>query len=616
MEKRNDYSSIINEILKEYNYVNFTKDEIEECSKNINMKDFVTEFKRKLDEKVSKKINNNIEIINNYINLNIKVNNDIKSCIKEIRKIADFFEKINFEENLERYFSYIKNNEKIMRLLEVIDKKRENYYSKCRKESVRKIIEVYNITKSRLSDSDIELLDKIHECSNESRNELFSKYMHIVDELLSSTAKPLVEKEDLRQEGYVALLKVIDNYSLENNFDFGLYASWFIKYTINKYNQKVELKTEITEENICDNLEENLIQKDFKVRFTKFLQELGINKEEINIVLMIESGLTYEQIAKKLNKSTQNILSTVKLTLEKIRRSPNIYNFLIYTVNQETAFDFIDTYYMDNTSKEENKKKVNAVIYTLPNLYYALLELGCTEENIKKILKSMESITKGLTMNLGLQDVKTSVIDKLKENYLSSLRESLNQTKCEINEKEIFELMSKPTIKLDIFSIMKKRGYKDHEIKESLEQISEARLNILLESAGGCITNPKEVLKESVNCAFLKLAISRLETILSNNKNIVMSVEERKRYLYNIKCKAEMILHNYSLEASFMTQRDALIVILHIGLVDSRMFTTDEISEIIGVSSRYVKRTLCRNTNIFLNNIDYREKSEIAKILI
>ncbi len=580
------YRAEIEEIIKLFNYIEFTEEEINESLQNVDELNFSKSFIDQLYKIISKKVVNNAHIIDEFINKNISLSE--ANTLNELNKIFEFFEKVNFDTRLDRYFTYVLRNSTIMSLLS----KAEKLGIIEEAPHLERLIGIYKITKTRIRNQDKELLYGSSLNYYEDRDRLFKKYMYLVTDYIKTIKKLHIEKDDLIQEGNISLIKAIDSYNLEYNFDFQEYASWFVKNSIDNLNKKE--KTEYLKSEKPNQNSTNIIEK-FK----------NITREELIALFMYESGHSYIEIAEKLKISIEEAEQYVTNAFKKITEEP--------LVNENSINELpSDGLVSDSEWLEENK-------YKIASLYITLLQLGHTFSSTQQVLKSLEETTKAKIYSIS--NPNTSVKDSY--SFILALKKliiKLEQKRTKTITEEYIEnelnkalaIISSNTVIIDVYDLMRKNGFKDYEITAALKQMSEPKLKPLIEYTGGNINCPQEVLKSQVKYSKLRSSIDRLETLLIKNRKVLVSVEQRKIYFEEIRRKASSVMFTYSDQVSFMTTTDSLIILLYSGLVDDKKFEIDEISEIIQKSSKYIIRVINRNEKIFLENLnllsDYSKK--------
>lgn len=188
--------------------------------------------------------------------------------------------------------------------------------------------------------NDSELLYLIRENNEGASNLLINKYENSIKILASSYLKENkkygIEYNDLMQEGYLGLLEAIDKFNEDKNFKFITYSNKCIK---NKYNRLINIKNN-TKNKVMNNYEEldlNLILSDnnkmidIEIMNRMLLNDIISNKnkllteKESKIIKYKIKGYKNQEIALFLNKSKQNIESSIFIIRKKLKTLENNY---------------------------------------------------------------------------------------------------------------------------------------------------------------------------------------------------------------------------------------------------------------------------------------------------
>jgi len=222
------------------------------------------------------KSENNIKIIEKYINKNIKSVANTNLAIYELSKLEAFFKKVGFAAPLNVYLELINNNKIVLNNLRVIvdnniDKIRDGSFTKfITEDEVIFLIETYcevnniEINDDLLFDEDNEMDDFIPDSDKmfwyslrkkklltieeervllqrfclhgdmKARDELVERNMRLVAKIASRFRGKGLEFLDLIQEGSIGLMRAIDNYDIDKGLKLSTYATWWIRQSIDR----------------------------------------------------------------------------------------------------------------------------------------------------------------------------------------------------------------------------------------------------------------------------------------------------------------------------------------------------------------------------------------------
>ena len=178
--------------------------------------------------------------------------------------------------------------------------------------------------------SDIELIALFKGGQDEAFNELYERYKYMIKSCARSFFLVGGDSEDLMQEGVIGLLKAVNSYNGANAFSTYAYAciknsllsavkkaqsfrNKPLNYSVSIYSNGLELTptTDPEEEFIGKESADELIQK----------INQNLSSFEITVLKLYFEGLSYVEIATKLNKeakSIDNALQRIKRKISKI----------------------------------------------------------------------------------------------------------------------------------------------------------------------------------------------------------------------------------------------------------------------------------------------------------
>ena len=346
-----------NSIYSKYDYL-FTKSEYAKVEAKIlkEMKGSTSnnldlEFSNRVDiysyEYLKKLVRNKTEflkVVTKFINKNLLLKNDYRSCLGEIKKLGDFLSKLESDLEPDILFDIINTNKIVNELLGVIVKENMSLILSAKLEDSIKdemllsLIEIYCAKNEININAGLNLDDKLdnsslhiylsdirmpllteeeekalfvraHNNDLEARNILVERNLRLVVMVAKRYANKKIELEDLIQEGNIGLFKAIAKYDYNLNYKFSTYATFWIRQAIinaihNKFQTiRVPIQT--------------------KEKYAKFM----------NVYQELKKTLDREPTEEEMARETKLSISTVRL-LFNLKDS----DFNIISLN-ETTFD-------------------------------------------------------------------------------------------------------------------------------------------------------------------------------------------------------------------------------------------------------------------------------------
>ncbi|MBE5923551.1 MAG: RNA polymerase sporulation sigma factor SigH [Lachnospiraceae bacterium] len=188
--------------------------------------------------------------------------------------------------------------------------------------------------------TDEQLIDEIRNGNEEATEYLIKKYSPLVVKSTRTLFLIGADSEDLTQEGMIGLFKAIQSFKQDNNASFFTFAQLCIKrqiYTAIKasnrekhspLNSYISIYASSGESDIelIENLEADrssdpehvILNKENVLRVNELLTS-RLSKMEQAVLPMYLEGLSYNDIAAKLGKSTKSIDNAISRIREKLK---------------------------------------------------------------------------------------------------------------------------------------------------------------------------------------------------------------------------------------------------------------------------------------------------------
>lgn len=188
---------------------------------------------------------------------------------------------------------------------------------------------------------------KLWRLSKADDEDATAELLRLYKGLVRSVAQPFFlqggEKDDLLQEGMIGLLQAIQQYDPEQNTKFRSFAHLVIQRSMldavrsasrrrhEPLNRSISLETEISDSEsdsqlvLADTLEDDapppdqeLISMEQLEGFLAFMQN-NLSELELDVVSGLRLGLSYQEIAERLGRSTKSVDNAIQRLRAKIK---------------------------------------------------------------------------------------------------------------------------------------------------------------------------------------------------------------------------------------------------------------------------------------------------------
>ena len=399
-----------------------------------------------------------------FIEKNIKIGDNYKTNIKELEKLKNFFDDINYTPDTEIYLEIIKNDEIKNFLIEIVKKNKmiieqgevnlifdnevlmslietfylENYneynieqvyiqtqndIKKYRNDSIKNYLE--EIDKKILTkEQEQELARKIKNNDSDARKIFIERNLKLVVSIAKNYVGKGLEFMDLIQEGSIGLIKAVEKFDPNKGYKFSTYATWWIRQSI---------KRAIS--NKSRNIRIPIYMHDKVKKYIKVKERL---EEELN------RKPTIEELQEEIHETKETIEK-----LEKLKKDTVSLNKPLSEENENEIGDYVK----DERNNLEEEFFSN-------NLYSEIMDL------LKKCnLNDMEKDIIMLRNGIGIKKPITLV--ELGKKYNVS-RERIRQIEIKVLEKlraskyikEFAFYMDDPNQALKNIDTLRKQKYK------------------------------------------------------------------------------------------------------------------------------------------------------------
>ena len=603
--------------------------------------------------------NEKLLIILDYMQNNLKDNSSYSDALKQLNRLAVFFEKIKLDLTTDIIIDLLNSNHLFYDILKKIVDANLNVIKNNQIDTISENstiilfiesyclingIETVNLSNNEIDFSGIEdstkqYLLEISSKSLLSREEERNLALRINDgdtaakelliecnlKLVVSVAKRYTGRGlsllDLIQEGNIGLIKAIDHYDVTKGYKFSTYATWWIRQGITRA----------------------LADKSRNIRIPVHTYNL-LNKFK-KIKADLEASLThkptYEEIAKKMNISVDRVIELAKLELETVSINNKINN----DEDSDEFGDFISTDFnipekeielsnlkekiseiFKKSSLTEREKETLILRYGLNNNNCETLteigtKFGVTRERARQYeanalgkLRKF-SLTKDLIIYSDNQD---EVLNKMKE-FTKRNNQSLRYSK---NFNRNNNMKRNPRKIQTIFELF---GYcsKD-EVLRAIANLSEDDKKLIKLRYGDDLENPitSPEWNESCRIAFYNRTALHIKKLLSDmnqlnsikidNKfrdnssleDVIETIKEnivnRDEYLEILEMISKPVFEEM---LKVLSPKEATIIGLKYGCMD-RYYTSDEIAILFNDEVETVRETVRRVLMEYKYNLD------------
>ncbi len=197
--------------------------------------------------------------------------------------------------------------------------------------------------------NDYELINRFNEGYEDAKDILYEKYLYIVETEIKKYTKAAYvlgyEYNDLYQDALVGLSDALNNYREDKNASLSSFITLCVNRKINASIKKAgRLKNKIVKNSlsleetygqsdtplmnlISDNFEndplENIVKEEKNGNLERKIKEL-LSNSEYEVFILLQKGLKYDAISKKLNKDPKQIDNTIQRIKNKLKTYLNL----------------------------------------------------------------------------------------------------------------------------------------------------------------------------------------------------------------------------------------------------------------------------------------------------
>ena len=608
------YDSLINSVIKKYNYLNLNPDElsdiiisiIESSKKKYNGK---TTYEKYLTRELNKHFNKMLQkivsnkdkkadLICNFISKKISASTNIKKNLQELIKLDKFLLDAEITLEPEDLQVLLEKSEVLSDILDSIFNKYKSFITKGKIEEIFSnqriisVIENYCVVKdieinddTTYSDKDFcssdgvsdylneigrikllspeeekELAQKTKEGNKYARERLIEGNLRLV----VSTAKRYLGRGvsflDLIQEGNIGLMKAVDKFEPSYGFRFSTYATWWIRQGITRaiasYSRNIRIPVHMLE----------------KVRKYK-------NKEN-ELISILGREPTIEEMMEELNISRDKAIEYHNLSIDTVSLNTKIDT----TDDESELMEFIPS---DEETPEElfEKKDLKKLLMEILNnadfkdrhkdiLMYrfglktgvpmTLNEVGekfnITRERVRQIEARALKIIRSRKDTLGLIDYSNNPSLSLKNISIYSGKSLDKLTELKNNSKENQQSQSSTPKVSNIRTIYETlSNYTEKEIDQAILLLTKEEEEVLRLRFGTDLHRPIQTkLSEKEVYIYYKKVVPRLKAILQNNN----AKQQKIEYTYNSKDEFSLKVIDMKIDETKKITKDQCILVI------------------------------------------------------
>lgn len=540
------YNGIKNELELKYNsikYIGISKKEFDDLvmieinniknihdinlDYNIYLNNKINECIRKYISKLINDSNTSYEIINNFINNKIYHIRNFSLLIKYFNRLNEFFEMYNYTPDPDIIIDLINNNDTFNQMVTKVynkfkdnlnivlnddnnllvlsietycmlnniqinnDKCIDNERKYCFNDSVNMYINDLKDITLLTSEEEKKLAYKLKQGDKIARKKFIESNLGLVTKLANNYTGYGLSLQDLIQEGNIGLITAVDRFDIEKGYNFSMYATWWIKYTMKK-----ALANKVRNIRIPNSLYEKI---------TKYNKAVHILQKRL------DKTPTLEEISKETNipMSQIEILKIVlndTASIESLIEDNETEIFL--TLDDNSIEDIIEEMFLKKDinnilcSSNLKKREIEIIKYRFGFYTDDMLTL---EEVAKRFNLSKERI----------RQIEEKVLKNLKLR-LYNMGYEIESNKKNKKIKTIYEYFEK---------------YTKAQIDKILSKLSKDEFNLIIARYGSDLNNPvnTKISRKQKNNFYSKL-LPKMKRLLEDS-NYLFSNSNNRKYI-------------------------------------------------------------------------------------
>lgn len=404
-----------------------------------------------------------------------------------------------------------------------------------------------------------------------------------------------------------------------------------------------------------ESLEKSAIKKDLSTRMSELLEKCNLNEKEIDVLssrygLNGRDVLTLEEIGQKYGVTRERIRQIETKALKKIRNSSHVKEFADFTddpvnamnnlMKMRKAYLFNPYSFKKNiiSKDEDNNDK---------NIYVIYADKGFFKEEVDEAIKSLseeeidllksrygENLDKCPTTRMNRNELVEKFTHGLFPKILLIMKNNREKNMIKEPKKERKKYMKMPR---NIYAIFREQGYSEEELTKAINSLPEDEVEILKSIYGADFTKLPTVtlskeektklysvifakirrkIKRDRNSQFVTEDVENKaevvndseETIEDNNVTISNQTDAQEEVPVIVQTKEEVSTASpvnteygkflellktptFSDMLSILTPKEAVIIMLKLGYIDNKYFSTEKIADFLEIEPSEVSET-------------------------
>lgn len=487
-------------------------------------------------------------------------------------------------------------------------------------------------------EEELEIITRIKNGDIKARNEFLEQNLRLVVSIAKKYQGRNIPLIDLIQEGNIGLMKALDEFDINKGCKFSTYATNWITAFIRRYiadkgrnirlpvnfyyeisnfmkiknrlerelgrepnilelarktgkdkdtilryfaylNDTKSLDDKVGEKEDTDfsyfipskdeSLEKSAIKKDLSTRMSELLKECNLNEKEID-VLSSRYGLngidvlTLEEIGQKYGVTRERIRQIETRALKKIRNSTHVKKFADFTDDPVYAMNNLmkmrEAYSINPYSFKKNiisKDEDNNIKGKSKNIYDIFREQGYSEQELTRAINSLPE----------------NEVEMLKSIYGADFTKIPTVTLSKEEKTKLYSV---------IFTKIRRKIKKDRNSQTVTQDV---------ENKAEVVNDSEETIEDTKNVTtFDQTDVQEEVPVIVPIKEVEVSTTPTVNSGYG-KFLELLKTPTFSDMLSILTPKEAVIIMLKLGYIDNKYFSTDRIAEFLEIEPSEVSET-------------------------
>lgn len=383
-----------------------------------------------------------------------------------------------------------------------------------------------------------------------------------------------------------------------------------------------------------ESLEKSAIKKDLSIRISGLLKKCNLSDKEIDVLSSrygLNGGdvLTLEELGSKYNVTRERIRQIETKALKKIRNSSHVKKLVDFTDDPVNAMNNLmkmrEAYLFNPYSFKKNiisKDEDNNIKGKSKNIYDIFNSKGYSKDEVDEAIRSLseeeinllksryeENFDKCSITRMDRSEITEKFTHGLFPKILLIMKNNREKNMIKELKNERKKYMKAPR---NIYAIFREQGYNEEELTKAINSLSFDEVEMLKSIYGAdfteipTVTLSKEEKTRLYSVIFTKIrrkikkarnSQSVIEDVVQEEVPVIVSSKEMEvsttKVVNNEYVKFLELLKTptFSDMLSILTPKEAVIIMLKLGYIDNKYFSTDRIAEFLEIEPSEVSET-------------------------